>query len=642
MVLSIALLFASLGISLIYLKVDKASLKAARENASITATVTENLSGNRTFHIIGIKTDSINGSDESIKLIVEHYGYKIYNVGDKISFTADIVCFENSDFDETSYYTSKGYIAKTDKIGKITDETSENIPFSSRISLLRQSMARRILTCVDGDEGALMCAMLLGEKQMLDPHIRLDFIRTGTSHALALSGMHLTVLSFFIIKLLNSLKLSRRNQIIIISAFTVFYMVLTGLSASIVRSGIMTLIAGIGFILGRQRDSVTSLFISVFLIILISPTSVYDIGLVYSALSTFGILVASEFIKIKHKKSFLSSIGEYFLLSLTMNIAATVITIPLNLLYFNTFSIISIPVNIIATPFVYISLLFPIIALIFGNVAWLGNILAFPIRWYIDLTNFFANNSAFVSTQYPILKFSIIIVASFILVLICSSIKLKRFMTCLFIAVGIIITEAFGIFIYNKTHKQIYTYKDRDEIFLCLNFKNSNTLIANADISYSALYRATCNFAENGILTYENLIFTEYDGNLFELVYKITSKYRFESIYLPMPDTYSERDILERISETGKHYGFTCNTYEDNECVDFDEFSIDFVEINRQIRVILSTDEIICSYLPQKLESTAEKERIYGFSDIIISSLDTFSQNGDTKIINDTDKITVK
>ena len=108
---------------------------------------------------------------------------------------------------------------------------------------LRERLSRCVTLFSDSESGALVSALLLGERDLLPDKLRLDFKRIGISHILALSGLHLAILSLGVGKLLSLLKVKKKARLVIIILFILIYMALTGFSVSVCRAGIMIIVS---------------------------------------------------------------------------------------------------------------------------------------------------------------------------------------------------------------------------------------------------------------------------------------------------------------------------------------------------------------------------------------------------------------
>lgn len=153
-----------------------------------------------------------------------------------------------------------------------------------------QLLERYRQTPMEDEAYAVLAAMTLGDKSALTPALREAYSVTGASHVLALSGLHLGI----IYMLLSSLMLGRRrfwlSQVVIVLCIWAFAL-LTGLSPSMLRSATMISIYAIFSVGGRGRSSVNLLALAALVILLVDPSSLFDIGFQLSFASVLSILL---------------------------------------------------------------------------------------------------------------------------------------------------------------------------------------------------------------------------------------------------------------------------------------------------------------------------------------------------------------
>lgn len=244
------------------------------------------------------------------------------------------------------------YIVKTD----YTPNHFRQFIYSLRESALSQTSSL--------NNSGLISALAVGNKSALDLKTKADFQKLGLSHSLAVSGMHLSILIMSLYMFLKKRSVGKYVSCVICSFLVVVYMVLTGLSFSIMRAGIMMIIYFASTLVRRQSDSVTTLFTSALFILAQNPWAVFDTGFQLSFFSTLGILVFSPKImekvaelKLLSKKLkdnaatvFMKKCFRKVFLSATLifvtSLSATLSTLPLTLLHFKSFNPLSILSNI--------------------------------------------------------------------------------------------------------------------------------------------------------------------------------------------------------------------------------------------------------------------------------------------------------
>lgn len=215
-------------------------------------------------------------------------------------------------------------------------------------------------------EKEIIEAMTLGNQNEIPADIMENFSKTGTSHILSISGLHIGMVAgtfFLIIFLLlkSSEYLMLRFNIIKIAAATAFLMVLTyaliaGMGVTVMRSALMAFIFLIALLSGKQKDFYNTLAIAGLVILAISPEALFDISFQLSFMSVWAIIYIVPRFSIISSEIFsafpalIQSIIRYVYLSAVVCIAATIGTLPLIIYYFDRVSLVTIIANMIAVP----------------------------------------------------------------------------------------------------------------------------------------------------------------------------------------------------------------------------------------------------------------------------------------------------
>ncbi|MDC7225562.1 MAG: ComEC/Rec2 family competence protein [Spirochaetales bacterium] len=148
--------------------------------------------------------------------------------------------------------------------------------------------------CLDmGPEaGGLFSALFTGNRDGLTSEESRIFRRAGCSHILALSGMHLGIISGIILLLLKPLP-GRKPAFCISCVFILAYLYLTGFGISLVRAAVMYFFCGYAMIFYRRFRGGDVLLLSFISLVLINPSSFYSPAFRLSFLAVAGILLVS-------------------------------------------------------------------------------------------------------------------------------------------------------------------------------------------------------------------------------------------------------------------------------------------------------------------------------------------------------------
>ena len=160
--------------------------------------------------------------------------------------------------------------------------------------MLRQKIKSVFNSSLDKNASAMSRAVLLGDKKALPYEVRKAFSDTGVSYLIVVSGMHLAIVTLFLRRLFDRVRLNNTAAFVLITLFVLMFIALTGLTTSVVRSGIMMILFYLSRLLLRDCDSFNSLGIAALALTVTNPFSVGDIGMLLSFAATFGILLWAD------------------------------------------------------------------------------------------------------------------------------------------------------------------------------------------------------------------------------------------------------------------------------------------------------------------------------------------------------------
>ncbi len=336
-----------------------------------TAYVTEVVHSSDDYHSYTIRTILVDGSKQSLTFSMSCD--TPLQIGDRFSAELSYHALDPDQIFYNSYAFAGGKHGEATAASDITVEGVKNTPFIFA-SKCRNFLCSVLDTRFSSDGAALLRAMLLGDRSGLSPKTSLSFERAGVTHLLALSGMHITLLSLAVRKFLNLLGLPNKVKLSVAILFVILYSLLVGMPLSILRAAGMTILLLLGGLIRRERDAVTSLSASVLIILLVSPRAILDLGFWLSVTATLGILLSLEYrIGFVKGRGFVLRLLRLLLSPLIMTVSASLFTLPITAFAFGAISLLSIPANLI----------FPSVL---NYIIYLG-LLALPIPFLRPLVN---------------------------------------------------------------------------------------------------------------------------------------------------------------------------------------------------------------------------------------------------------------
>lgn len=228
--------------------------------------------------------------------------------------------------------------------------------FDSYIYKLHKKIKNMYETILPLKEASVLEAMLLGDKQNLDTSVKEVYRKSGISHILAISGLHISIISALLWLVLDTLKLNKRVSSTIILTVLIIYCIFTGNSVSTTRAVIMIGIILFGNIIYYQSDIYTSIATAAFVLLIYQPLYLYDVGFQLSFGAVISIIVLSPVLE---RVYFIPKTIRLYLIS---TLAASLGTYPIIAYHFNTISVIGIVVNLLVLPLASILVCFGIIS----------------------------------------------------------------------------------------------------------------------------------------------------------------------------------------------------------------------------------------------------------------------------------------
>lgn len=194
-------------------------------------------------------------------------------------------------------------------------------------------------------------ALLIGYKDHLDRDLVREYTQAGVVHIIAISGLHLGLIYWMITALLARIPLTRKRPVIqYILSFTALWLftLVTGASASVLRSAVMFSCMLLGKALSKRSTILQALTASAFLLLAWNPYLLWDVGFQLSYLALTGIILLQKPIGrlLFVKKKWLQKSWEM----MAVTLAAQIGTFPICLFYFHQFPTYFFLANLIAVP----------------------------------------------------------------------------------------------------------------------------------------------------------------------------------------------------------------------------------------------------------------------------------------------------
>ena len=241
---------------------------------------------------------------------------------------------------------------------------------------------------ISGDQLAVISALTLGYKADLSPEVKQSFSASGAMHVLAVSGLHVGIIFFIISNLLFFLerkKYGRLLRFFLVIGALFSYALLTGLSNSVLRSTFMFSLICVGDIFARQKNTYNTIAASAFILLLINPLSIMDVGFQLSYLAVLSIVFFQPRIYSLFKLN--SYLPDKIWQLVSVSVAAQIGTFPLTLFYFHQFPVYFIITNIFVIPLSLIVICSAVALLIFSFSGTVAGFIAYLLEVQLKVLN---------------------------------------------------------------------------------------------------------------------------------------------------------------------------------------------------------------------------------------------------------------
>ncbi len=315
-----------------------------------------------------------------------HYGDVLYVHADLQRIAAPL---NPSQFDYQKYMDGKGIFYQTfvpeNAFVKLTSGTRKDVMY---YVIQVRTMALKTLENLQLKERefAIAAALIFGYQEDLNQETKNSFIKTGSMHILAVSGMHVGIIFIMITRILffmDKKKWMRTLRFFIILFLLWFYTLLCGFSPAILRAAVMFTFILPATTWKLSSNTYNSIAASAFFLLLFDTQMLYDVGLQLSYFAVLGIVMVYPMIeKIWQPKIYI--LKECWTI-VAVSIAATLATLPISLYYFGQFANSFLLANLVLVPVSAIVLYVGIAAILLAWIPYLSVVLGFVLHWSIKI-----------------------------------------------------------------------------------------------------------------------------------------------------------------------------------------------------------------------------------------------------------------
>lgn len=325
-------------------------LAGAQHDATARVMTAETSYGGETMRVT-LRVLTLDGEKPPYDLTVSVAGFAEVQVGDVVRAQLSFYELGGS---SARYSYAKGQYVGARAAGDV-QVVGRDVTLLCRLRLLQYKASENIRARLPQRLSGIAAAMSVGDKRYLSAETRAAYRAAGLTHVLVVSGLHLSILCGALYAVAKSVFRRRWAASVFCMAFVVLFMLFTGFSPSVVRSGVAFLLVYAATLFRRRTDIFTSLAVAALVLCTLNPYAAVDVGLLLSFTATLGALAggrAAEALKRRQNKEaprYKRALGA-LACAATVPVCVTLATLPVLLCFGMGVSLLSIPANILAVP----------------------------------------------------------------------------------------------------------------------------------------------------------------------------------------------------------------------------------------------------------------------------------------------------
>lgn len=248
---------------------------------------------------------------------------------------------------------------------------------------LRLQLGDRIDQLFGRFHGGYMKGLIIGDQRDLDPETFTEFSRLGLTHVLAISGMHVAVCAGGLLFVFSAFRMTRENSLMAVILMLPLYVLLTGASPSVIRAGMMGMIGLYAARKGLLKDGKNILCAAALGMLVYNPYYLVSVSFQLSFLVTAGLMIF-----VPKLTPLLGPLPRWLAGSVGVGVAAQLVSFPMTIYYFNSFSLLSLPANLLLVPLISLIVLPAGTVAVLIGLVWpgLAEWVAEAVKWLNSFT----------------------------------------------------------------------------------------------------------------------------------------------------------------------------------------------------------------------------------------------------------------
>lgn len=534
----------------------------ARQNVTIQGQITSipNSDGKGKTKFF-FKADTLNGENIKGKTLITYTGNEELKIGNyyqaKGKLRTPFKASNPSQFDYGKYLKNFNTytVFYTDEITPAAKNPTVKWKFLQNLNNLRDKIINVHSKYLKSPNLEILGGIVFGDDAIAPPdYIKASFINSGLLHILAASGMNVAFIYGFWVFFMRRIRAPFKITVLSGMILVIFYTMMTGMGASVLRAALMLLLILAGKLIDRDAHTISLLSFVATILLIYNPAYINDVGFQLSFIVTFGLLTTANIIFDKYKDS---KIPDFLIGAILIPVVAQIWVAPIQMFYFNTFSTYSIFANILSMPFLsvisfggFVSSIIAMFAPLTDKICMLFDlILNYVLNILVFISNFFAQlPHSLCTTRHPnIIQIFIyygIILSITLGIKIGFNKKLKIFclslLTLLLISFIQIPSNNLEVIVFDVQNADCFLIKTPENKYFIIDtgksgYKGSKAQANSIIIKY---------LKDRGIKNIEALIITHFDNDHSGGAVDIMKNLKVKQVYI---NSYNDKSTTSKI-----------------------------------------------------------------------------------------------
>lgn len=525
------------------------------------------------FQILYLKNDSVDDSNMMV------YDKKFIDIaiGQTICLQGTTNCFDEArnpgNYDQRMHYVKQKIYGMV-WCEKVLFVSGEERWLMENLYQLKMYWKERIYEAMGEENGAILVAMLLGEKGDMDAEMKELYQKSGIGHILAISGLHISFIGLGIYKLIRKTGLGYIQSGLLGVFILSLYVLMLGFTVSVIRAYVMLLFRVGADMSGRVYDMLTALMVAAVITVGVHPLYLADAGFLLSYGAILGILFVLPMLEQLFPSRLKPLAGCY------ASIAINIVLFPVLLYFYYEFPIYSVLLNVLVVPLMSVVLGVGMLGSLMGLfVLPIGKLCLQICDWLLSLFEFLSR----VCSRLPFARivfgqpelwemviYYIVLLAVVVCVSGCKKKEcLRRLRVCFFMVCCALI----ALMTYRPSRSLAITMLDvgqGDGIFM-RGPKGNTYLIdgGSSDVEQLGKYRIEPFLKSQGVGELDYVFVTHGDADHYSGILEMLDRQDVgvKIRHLVLPSNWNNDDSLVKLAKMAKQQGISVAVIKAGECL---------------------------------------------------------------------------